>query len=33
MFSDDEIAFSFDDRSADGLFLTADVALEEDLAA
>lgn len=30
MFTDDELVFSFADRNADGLFLTADVALEED---
>lgn len=33
MFSDDKLAFSFDNRNADGLFLTSDVALEEDLEA
>lgn len=32
MFSDDELSFSGDDKGADGLFLTSDVALEEDLA-
>jgi uncharacterized protein (TIGR02217 family) len=31
MFSDDELAFSFSDRNAEGFFLTADVQLEEDL--
>jgi uncharacterized protein (TIGR02217 family) len=31
MFSDDELQFSFDDRNAEGLFLTADVQLEEDV--
>lgn len=30
MFSDDELAFSFADRNAQGFFLTADVTLEED---
>jgi uncharacterized protein (TIGR02217 family) len=29
-FTDDELSFSFADRNAEGLFLTADVALEED---
>lgn len=33
MFSDDELQFSFDNRNANGLFLTADVQLEEDTAA
>lgn len=33
MFADDELPFSFDNRNADGLFLTADVSLEEDTAA
>lgn len=32
-FSDDELMFSGDDKGADGLFLTADVALEEDFSA
>lgn len=33
MFSDDELQFSFDNRNAQGLFLTADVQLEEDVGA
>jgi uncharacterized protein (TIGR02217 family) len=33
MFSDDELPFSFDNRNAAGLFLTADVGLEEDFSA
>lgn len=31
MFADDDLSFSADDQNAAGLFLTADVALEEDL--
>lgn len=31
MFEDDELSFSNDDRSADGLFLTSDVGLVEDI--
>lgn len=31
MFSDDQLSFSFNDRNSDGLFLTGDVQLEEDL--
>jgi uncharacterized protein (TIGR02217 family) len=31
MFSDDELSFSGDDKGVNGLFLTSDVALEEDL--
>lgn len=31
MFTDDELAFQFETRNADGFFLTADVGLEEDL--
>lgn len=31
MFSDDQLSFSGDDKGADGLFLTSDVALEEDI--
>jgi uncharacterized protein (TIGR02217 family) len=33
MFDDDELMFSGDDKGADGLFLTSDVALSEDLGA
>jgi uncharacterized protein (TIGR02217 family) len=33
LFSDDELQFSFDNRSAAGLYLTADVQLEEDVGA
>lgn len=33
MFSDDKLEFSFDNRNASGLFLTADVQLEEDTGA
>lgn len=32
MFEDDELSFSGDDKGADGLFLTSDVALMEDIA-
>lgn len=31
MFSDDELQFQWSDKGADGLFLTADVGLEEDI--
>lgn len=33
MFTEDELQFSFDNRNANGLFLTADVQLEEDTGA
>lgn len=33
MFEDDELSFSGDDKGADGLFLTSDVALMEDIGA
>lgn len=32
-FQDDELSFGFEDRNADGFFLTADVGMEEDLSA